>query len=84
MFNVSDYFKRLSGIEQGTIAVHEAVRDAFKAVCGIDKVDFEVRKGGVVIITSHSIIKSVVFMKKKEVLEHLSRTSPSSKISDIR
>ena len=84
MFNVSGYFKRLSGIEQGTIAVHEAVRGAFKTVCGIESVSFEVRKGGVVIITSNSVVKSIVFMKKKEVLEHLSRTSPSSKISDIR
>jgi hypothetical protein len=83
MFNVSDYFKRLTTMEEGAISLNGAVLRSFREVCGIEKVDFMVRKG-VVVITSHSIIKSVVFMKKREVLEHLSRTSPSSKITDIR
>lgn len=83
MFNVSDYFKRLTKMEEGAISLNDAVLRSFKDVCGIEKIDFMVRKG-VIVITSHSIIKSVVFMKKKEVLEHLSRTSPSSKITDIR
>lgn len=83
MFNVSDYFKRLTAMEEGAISLNGSILKAFKEVCGIEKIDFMIRKG-VVIITSNSIIKSVVFMKKKEVLEHLSRTSPSSKITDIR
>jgi hypothetical protein len=83
MFNVSDYFKRLTTMEEGAISLNDAILKAFNDVCGIGKIDFMIRKG-VIVITSHSIIKSVVFMKKKEVLEYLSRTSPSSKITDIR
>ncbi len=83
MFNVSDYFKRLTKMEEGAVSAQDSILKAFKDVCGIEKIDFMIRKGTVV-VTSNSIIKSIVFMKKKEVLEYLSRTSPSLKISDIR
>lgn len=83
MFNVADYFKKFSKIEERTVSLRNAVQQAFSDVCGVEKVGFDIRKG-VVIVTSNPVIKSIVFMKKKEVLEHLSRTSPSSGISDIR
>lgn len=83
MFNVADYFKKFSKIEEREVSQRDAIRVALFETCGIDKVDFDVRKG-VIVLKSHSIIKSMVYMKKKEVLEHLSRTSPQSKITDIR
>ncbi|MFA6158511.1 MAG: hypothetical protein WC763_02685 [Candidatus Paceibacterota bacterium] len=83
MFNVADYFKKFSKIEETTLTLNGFIRKALKEVCGIDTASFEVKKG-VIILKTNSIVKSIVFMKKKEVLEHLSKTSPSSKISDIR
>ncbi len=83
MFNVADYFKKFSKIEEREVSQRDAVRVALFETCGVDKVEFDVKKG-VIILKSHSVVKSVVFMKKKEVLEHLSRTSPQSKITDIR
>jgi len=83
MFNVADYFKKFSKLEEREVSQRDAIRVALFEVCGIGKADFDVRKG-VILLKSHSIVKSMVFMKKKEVLEHLSRTSPQSKITDIR
>lgn len=83
MFNVADYFKKFAKIEGESLALRSAVLDALKQVCGVEKADFELKKG-ILIMKGHPVVKSVVFMKKKEVLEHLSRTSPQSKVSDIR
>jgi hypothetical protein len=82
VFNVADYFKKFSKIEEGTLALRDSIRVAFSEVCGLGDVSFDVKKG-VIIVTSNSIVRSVIFMKKKEVLERLSKTSPSS-ILDIR
>ncbi len=83
MFNVADYFKKFAKIEGESLALRDSIRVALLEVCGVGKADFEVKKG-VLIMKGHPVIKSMVFMKKKEVLEHLSRTSPQSRISDIR
>lgn len=83
MFNVSDYLKkfiRLSGdLESTNLAIHKALFE----ICAIEGATFEIKKG-IVHIKAEAAAKSMVFMRKRELLERVRTTVPHAKIHDIR
>ena len=82
MFNISDYLKRFSKIEKDSEESKKAISEIFKDVCGVDDIDFDLKKG-VIHIKSNPTVKSVVFMKKGALIERLSK-HPTLKVFDVR
>ncbi len=83
MFNVANYFKKFTTLEEGTKQTRGTVQQAFKEICGIDNVDFDLKKG-IIYLKGNSMLKSAVFMKKTALVERFSKTDAKLRITDIR
>jgi hypothetical protein len=82
MFNISDLLKRFSKYEKESKESNDAISATIKEVCGIEGVQFELKRG-VVSIKANPTLKSVIFMKKGALLKRLSK-SPNLKVYDVR
>ncbi len=83
MFNVADYLKKFSRIEDDSLAQKGAILAALKEICAIDGADFDVRKD-ILYIKGSPVIKSIVFTKKSELIKAIKDAYQLSKIRDIR
>jgi hypothetical protein len=83
MFNISDYLRKFSKIEQDSSAVRSAVEAVLKELCSIDKVDFDIRKG-TIFIKGSPVIRSIIFSKKSAIIASLKARLPNNRLSDIR
>lgn len=83
MFNVSQYLQKFVRLGADLSLARDAVSRALKEECGIEGVDFEIKKG-VVYMKGQPAIKAAVFMRKGRILERLRSDAPKARISDIR
>lgn len=83
MFNVSDYLKKFARIEGDSLLQKDAVNSAIKESCGIDSTPFEIKKN-VLYIKGSPVMKSIIYTKKLEILNLITKKDPKTKITDIR
>jgi Asp/Glu/hydantoin racemase len=83
MFNISDYFKKFSKIEGDSLVEKDAIRIAIYNNCGIDKVQFEVRKD-ILYIKGPPMLKSMIYTKKASIVAAIRESLPKTRITDIR
>ncbi len=82
MFNVADYLKKFAKVGQGSALVKEAVTQCLTDA-GFSGVSFDIRKG-IVYIKGNPAIKSMLFMRKGELLAAIAAKAPKGGIFDIR
>lgn len=83
MFNISDYLKKFSSLGQNILLERDSLAAAFTETCGIQKPEFEIRKG-IAYIKGSPVLKSAVYTKKDAILASLKRKFPSTTVYDIR
>lgn len=83
MFNIADYLKKFTHLEGDLVSQREIIAKALKEVCGLDAVDFEIKKGTLYVKTN-SMARSIVFMKKDQIVEYLRQNFPKGRVSDVR
>jgi hypothetical protein len=82
MFNVADYLKKFAKLGQGSALLKEAVTQCFVDV-GLSGVEFDIRRG-IIYIKGNSAIKSMVFMRKGELLAAIATKAPKGGVSASR
>lgn len=83
MFNIADYFRKFSKIEGDSLFEKDSIKAAIYEVCGMDKVDFEIKKG-IVYIKGSPMVKSLIFTKKGALLSAIKIKLPQKTIFDVR
>jgi len=83
MFNISNYFGRLSKIEEKTKEKQDLIREIITKITGISGVSYDVKKG-VLYIKNAPVAKNIVFIKKTKILEEFKKNDITKNISDIR
>ncbi len=83
MFNIADYFKKFSQIEEGSILQSDSIKSALKEICNIEGVGFELKKG-ILYIKGSPMAKSLIFTRKAALIEAIKKKHPQSKIYDVR
>lgn len=83
MFNISSYFKKFVKIEGDSVFERDVILSVFNTFCGTQTVGFEIRKN-IIYIKGSSVLKSILFTKKIEILKTIQKKLPQSNIVDIR
>jgi hypothetical protein len=86
MISISEFFKRIGGVQANEIAFRTGVRMAVKEIIGADiKIEAIYFRSGRVILKGVSpTILSVVFIKKVDVMKRANELQSVHKIIDIR
>lgn len=83
MFNIADYFKKFSKIEEGSLQQSDSIKAALFETCKIEGIGFEVKKG-ILYIKGSPMAKSLIFTRKAAILAAIKNRMPESRIFDIR
>mgnify|MGYP001567249656 FL=1 len=83
MFNIAEYLQKFAYMEGDFAFQKEVITKALKEICNLENVDFEMRKGTLYLKTN-PLVKSIVFMKKDQIIEYIGKNFPKKMISDVR
>jgi hypothetical protein len=83
MFNIAEYLQKFAHLEGDAEYQKQIIAKALKEVCGLDNVDFEMKKGTLYVKES-PLMKSIVFIKKDKLVEYLRQNFPKGRVSDVR
>ncbi|MEK7607702.1 MAG: hypothetical protein AAB484_02135 [Patescibacteria group bacterium] len=83
MFNITNYLKKFANIESNLTFQKEIITKTLKELCDLDVIDFEIRNGTLYLKASPTV-KSIVFMKKDQIVAYLKKNFPQGRIGDIR
>ena len=83
MFNVADYFKKFTKLEGESLEQKDVILSALYEHCKIDGARFKLEKG-ILYIEGSPMMKSAIFTKKLAIIESLKKSTPQSRITDIR
>jgi len=86
MLSISEFFKRVGGIQAREIAFRVAVQGAIKEVVGIDFPieDISFKSGVVSLKNISSAARSVVFIKKALILERVNTLQSIHAVTNIQ
>jgi hypothetical protein len=83
MFNISDYLKKFVKMGDDIVIERSSIELAIIKIVGIQKPRFEVKKG-ILYINVPPVAKSLVFTKKKALLDELKKTAAGAHIYEVR
>lgn len=86
MKNISEFFKRIGGIQAKEISLRASIQTAIKEFVAIDiPIAFITLKAGVVTLKgiSHSA-RSAIFIHKQKIIDRANKEQTDQKIADIR
>jgi hypothetical protein len=83
MFNIADYLKKFAKMGDDIVLERSSISAAITTVCGIKNPQFKAQKG-ILYINVPPVAKSVIYTRKKALLDELKKSAAGAKIYDVR
>ena len=86
MLNISEFFKRIGGVQAKEVARRDAVRVAIKEFIDIDiPIDSITFKSNIAHLKGVSqTALSVIYMRKKKIIDRIQQIQGNTSITDVR